>query len=93
MKRETVNVRFVEFESDEHARRYANSDNKSGEWSDWDFDMLSDYEPDELQMAGFNDKEIEKITGHKDAPDGFKEVGADIDVNHECPKCGYEWSE
>lgn len=27
------------------------------------------------------------------APDEFKEVGEDIEVNCTCPKCGYQWSD
>lgn len=26
-------------------------------------------------------------------PEEFKEYGEDIETNHECPKCGYKWSE
>ena len=27
-----------------------------------------------------------------EAPEDFKEVGEDIETEHECPKCGYKWS-
>lgn len=33
-----------------------------------------------------------KKTGKGDSPDDFDDFDDDIDVDYQCPKCGYEWS-
>jgi ParB-like chromosome segregation protein Spo0J len=70
-------------------------DNKSHEYSDWDFELLLE-ELDELKKAdfdldltGFKDTDIENITKYLDGK--AKEIDEDIPTENECPKCGYRW--
>jgi hypothetical protein len=47
--------------------------------------------------AGYTPDELAALLGEQAGPDAeppadFPEVGEDIDVEHECPKCKYRWS-
>jgi len=61
---------------------------------EWDFDTLANlYEVEELGDWGMAEWKIaEFMPGEPEPPDDFKEYGDDIDTEHVCPKCGYEWS-
>jgi len=57
--------------------------------------LLSEIETDDEELQKLLDKLAEdaKIPGADiDPPDDFPEVDEDIEVEHECPKCGYKWS-
>jgi len=56
---------------------------------EWDFEKLSSFDVSMLKEIGFSDLEIGKLP----IPEEFKEkeVGDDIEVKTQCPKCGYEW--
>ena len=61
---------------------------------DWEWDTLANrWEVEELGDWGMEEWKIaEFMPGEPEPPDDFKEYGDDIDTEHVCPKCGYEWS-
>lgn len=60
----------------------------------WDFDMLPNlYDKEELLEWGFEPEELGLFEVNEvESPDDFGEYGDDIETEHRCPKCGYEWS-
>jgi ParB-like chromosome segregation protein Spo0J len=78
------------------------SDNRSADWTEWDYpslkDMVADLDTGDfgIELTGFNQKELTDLFegGDKDddSPDDFDDLDEDIDTEHQCPKCGYEWS-
>jgi len=51
----------------------------------------------DLDLTGFDASAIERFLNppepeEKTAPEDFPEVDESIETEHECPKCGYEWS-
>lgn len=64
---------------------------------EWDSAILGELAADDPAMlAGlWTDAELAEVLtagGAYDAPDEFKEFDEDIETEHECPKCGYQWS-
>ena len=61
---------------------------------EWDWDMVPNlYEVEELGEWGMPEWKIgEFMPGEAEPPEDFAEYGDDIDTEHICPKCGYEWS-
>ena len=43
----------------------------------------------DLKLLGFGDAQLVQFTTLPGPPSQFPAVGDDIDVTHECPKCGY----
>lgn len=78
--------------TEEQVRAFRLADNKVGEISDWDFEMLGDElaEITDIDMADFGFPDID--TGEKErvAPESFEEFES-AETEHKCPKCGYEW--
>jgi len=83
--------------SDAEAKAARIADNKTAE-SPWNDDLLAT----ELELLdgfdaielGFDDGEIDDLLTPEDMeiPDGFDEVDdEEIETEHECPECGYEW--
>ena len=80
----------------EQAKAFRIMDNKSHEYSMWDFDKLLD-EIDQLRAAnfdttltGFNDADLENI--NKSLKGNIDEISEEsLGIKNECPKCGYEW--
>ena len=80
-------------------RAYVLADNKLALNADWNNDLLR-VELDDLrdmgfdiELTGFSLDEIsglsaETVTG----PESFPEVGQNIETQHQCPRCGYEYS-
>lgn len=60
--------------------------------AEWDFDLLAEFEMDDLKTWGFEDFEIPQPPTEPVPPNEFPPVGSDIETDHQCPKCGYEWS-
>ncbi len=90
--------------SEAKKRAYIIADNKLALNAGWDEAMLA-LEIDELDgmgidigLLGWDGEELARLLTADDpldeaeAPDDFKEVDEDIDTEHECPKCGYQWS-
>jgi len=84
-------------------RAYVLADNKLALNAGWDEEMLQqeiaalslvDFD---LSLMGWSDDELVGLLDPEriddaDAPDEFVEVGDDIETDHRCPSCGYEWS-
>jgi len=90
--------------SDSQRRAYIIADNRLTETGGgWDDEMLA-VELSELReinfdldLTGFDASAIERFLNppepeEKTAPEDFPEVDESIETEHECPKCGYEWS-
>ena len=84
-------------ESDVDAAARALADNRSSELNRWNFSRLSeqlaalkldDWDLDEL---GWGESDLDKIAPAK-PPDEFPECDEDIETEHVCPKCGYQYS-
>jgi ParB-like chromosome segregation protein Spo0J len=97
-------VIYVDFGSEAKAEMFALADNRASEWAEWDEDALADLLsqrkelPDQKMAAlsGFERTEIEGLRAGgalgADAPEEFPEVDENIETQHQCPKCKYEWS-
>ena len=87
--------------TEEQKKAYIIADNQLTLNSNWNEDLLknqlnflTEYNFD-LNLLGFEDsqldnyfKEIEEI----DLTDDFKEFNEEIETEHKCPKCGFQWS-
>lgn len=72
-----------------------------GDWENTKLkDLLEELDTGEfdIELTGFDVDEIENLMTQfhvedEEAPDGFDAFGEDdIETDHKCPKCGYEWS-
>lgn len=77
-------------------RAYRIADNKTNEFSEWDFDLLKTElkNIDEL-FTGFTDTEIEDLLNSKDVVNKSSELDASnfSEFDHQCPKCGFEYDD
>ena len=93
---EKIPVVWVPWDDDK-LRAYVILDNKLGDESTWDKVGLKAFmegimEKDGDTFTGFNAAEIEALMSIGESPDDFPEIGSDLEIQHQCPKCGYEWS-
>lgn len=84
--------------SPEQVRAYRLMDNRSHEETEWDKELLS-LELGELKglnfdldLTGFDLNEVDGYLRGVSSPEDFKEFNEDIEVEHQCPKCGYRFS-
>jgi hypothetical protein len=86
-------------EADEWAHLVA--DNRIAELADADQGMIADLlgELDagglDMDLTGFDMdalKELMEAPQQPDAPEDFPAVDENIETEHQCPKCGYQWS-
>jgi ParB-like chromosome segregation protein Spo0J len=84
-------------------RAYVLADNKLALNAGWDMSLLqqevmalnlADFD---LSLLGWSDDEIAGMLDPEgidsgEAPEEFAEVDDDIETDHRCPSCGYEWS-
>ena len=80
---------------------YVIADNKLALNSGWNYDVLIS-EIDKLELMdfdidvlGFDIGEIAELSSSEtteESPEDFVEFNDDIDTQHRCPKCSYEWS-
>ena len=83
-------------------RAYVIADNKLALNANWDDELLklelhaldeADYK---LEMTGFSPEELTKVMFGElidpESPDDFKEIDENLETQHRCPKCSYEWS-
>jgi ParB-like chromosome segregation protein Spo0J len=83
-------------------RAYVIADNRLALDAGWDDEMLRVEIADlqamdfDLSLTGFDLGEvtaiIEAADDEPESPDDFAEVDEDIETEHQCPKCGYQWS-
>lgn len=92
-----VPVRFLDITRAE-AEALALADNKLGELATWDDvklgELLKGLEADAAGL-GWTSKQLDDLfQGLEEAqpPDAFPGFDEDIETEHQCPKCGYEWS-
>lgn len=81
--------------TEEQKKKYRILDNKTGELATWDIDLLNT-ELEDIDFEGFDfgfgiETEEEEEPQTDEAPEDFKEYGEDIETEHKCPMCGYEW--
>ena len=71
------------------------ADNRTSDLSEWDQEMLHRLSEEHDITAWFNSDDLEGILEsetEKIAPEDFEKVDDDIETEHRCPSCGYEWS-
>jgi len=91
LKAKTVAVRIVSGLTEDQKRELIVKDNAAfGEWdwdalaNEWDSLPLADWGVDVPEDWGANETVV--------PPNDFKNMDENIDIEHECPKCGYKWS-
>lgn len=95
-----VPVRYLDLDPAQ-AHLLALADNKLNEIAEWDDEalakLLNDFSMDDAALAGFDEKELEKlatalIQHEPEGPQDFDAYDENIATEHTCPKCGYAWS-
>jgi ParB-like chromosome segregation protein Spo0J len=100
-----VPVIVLDHLSAEQRRAYILTDNQLALNAGWDMELLqqeivglnlADFD---LSLLGFDDDRIASLLDpegidreDEGSPEEFKEVDEDIETDHRCPSCGYEWS-
>ena len=83
---------------DDRARRILLADNRSGDLASYDegrlADLLSELAAGEDGLAGtaWDGEDLDRLLADARPPEGFPEVDENLETEHRCPKCGYEWS-
>lgn len=80
------------------ASAYGVSNNKAAEKSEWDYESLGNLMKSEgfegyRGKVGFTEKEIVSMTEGEKAPDSFQTFDGNDEFEHNCPRCGFEWSD
>jgi len=98
LKMRHVPVRFMDL-TERQAHLLALADNRLSERTPWNESelhaILSGCSLEEAALAGWSEKDIDsmsKALAGDEPPDDFDEYDDDINTEHKCPKCGYEWS-
>lgn len=96
-----VPVRFLDLDPAD-AKLLAIADNKVGEIAEWDdaklaevlSELRDDGALDELDGLGMDAAELDTLINGSDEEilEEFPEVDEDIQTDHQCPSCGYQWS-
>ena len=71
------------------------ADNRASDLSAWDASMLHELGKEHDLAPWFEPEDLTEMMGDRDdptVPDDFKEVDEDLETEHRCPSCGYEWS-
>jgi len=77
----------------EQKRALSMFDNRTGELSEWNVDQLRTDQAAGLDLSSFfSQKELASLLKLVDAPEAFRSVDENVETQHTCPKCGYEWS-
>jgi len=92
-----IAVSFIEM-TDAEAAGYGLADNRTAELARWDFEVVARL--DKLisdagqKNVGWTMQELEVLRAGSwvPPPEDFPEVDEDIEVEHTCPKCGYQFS-
>ena len=96
LKKVPIDVQVYDNEAQEWADLVA--DNRIAELAEMDRATLKDLIEEldtgdfDLDLTGFDLESLENLMSQIHPPEDFKEVDADIETEHECPKCGFEWS-
>lgn len=86
----TVPVKYADDLTDEQIKAYRLADNKTNEFSEWDFEMLGE------ELEGIDEIDMEQFGFHSDddLPDFNLENSSESKNSNRaitCPKCGFEW--
>lgn len=94
-------VDYQDYENE--AQEYADivADNAIAEWANLDLSLVNtemlDLGPDfDVELLGIENFSIEPIEKYDDFSDKNKEINTDTfgdDLQHECPKCGFEFND
>lgn len=98
-----VPVLILEHLSEAQRKAYVIADNQLALNASWDKDLLQEEVMSlnlldfNLDLLGFNEVDLSQMLDpegidNDESPDDFDEVDEDLDVEHRCPSCGYEWS-
>ena len=71
------------------------ADNRTSDLSDWDASMLHHLSMEHEIDPWFEPEDLTELMDDRtdaEAPEDFKDVDEDIETEHRCPSCGYEWS-
>ena len=97
-----VPVMYQDFDNEAQEYAYLTSDNAIASWAELDLSMVNtemlDLGPDfDVDLLGIKDFAIEPIEKFdSDYSDKNKEINTDNfgnDLQHQCPKCGFEFNE
>jgi ParB-like chromosome segregation protein Spo0J len=99
----TVPVVVLDHLTPAQKRAYVLADNKLALNAGWDDALLAEeitalhLQDFDLSVLGWSDGDIAGMLdpegiGNTEAPEEFPEVDDDIETEHRCPSCGYEWS-
>jgi ParB-like chromosome segregation protein Spo0J len=77
--------------------RFMLGDNRWQELAGYDDAVLRDLLAEASQSGdvgsiGYDEAALAKLLAVEQAPGEFQEFGEGIDIEHQCPKCGYRWS-
>jgi len=85
-------------DAEKKASRIADNKTAESRWNDdllaTEFEELEFSDGIEIESTGFDTSEIDELLEPDDmeVPDSFDEVDdEEIETEHECPECGYEW--
>jgi ParB-like chromosome segregation protein Spo0J len=85
-------------DAEKKASRIADNKTAESRWNDdllaTEFEELEFSDGIEIESTGFDSSEIDELLEPDDmeVPDSFDEVDdEEIETEHECPECGYEW--
>lgn len=84
--------------SETEALGYGLADNRTAELAKWDFEVVAKLDHIIAEQShptvGWTAQELEVLRAHEfvQPPEDFPEVDETIEVEHECPKCGYRFS-
>ena len=71
------------------------ADNRSSDLSDWDASMLHHLSMEHEIDPWFEPEDLTELMDDRtdaEAPEDFKDVDENLEIEHRCPSCGYEWS-
>lgn len=80
---------------DTQARRILLADNRTNDLATYDNDLLTELlaglaSTDDLLGSGYDGDDLDDLLDTP--PTDFPSYDEDIETDHECPKCGYQWS-
>lgn len=79
--------------TDGQKRDLAIYDNRTAELAEWNVEQLREDMANGLDLQPFFfEEELTALLKEAGAPGSFKSVDENVETEHTCPKCGYEWS-
>lgn len=93
---ETVPVLWLDVD-DDRALRILLADNRTSDLAVWDetelAELLASLDGEHgLDGTAFSPDALAKLLADAAAPENFDPVDPNLETEHRCPRCGYEWS-